>query len=298
MSNTLKHAWDLYAELKLPSIRNAKNDKRNWQMHIEPYMAHMQLFEIKNIHIMQLRVLIEAKKLSPQTVKHVLGLLRRVLKKAIQWDLYDGPLPFFEMPQVQNERTRFLSKKEANLLLYDLQQRSPLWHDISVFALSTGLRAGEIFSLKPEHINLATEHVHVVGGKSKDRNVALNPTALIIAKKYSSKVNCKDKYLFTTIFGNKIPMAGKPFKSAVKACGLNEGVTDRRNKVVFHSLRHTFASWLVLEGYPIAVVSHLLGHSDIKMTMRYAHLSPEQGRKAVTSLNNYIVNVNRSTVFF
>jgi site-specific recombinase XerD len=66
--------------------------------------------------------------------------------------------------------------------------------------------------------------------------------------------------------------------------GWNAGLNDRRLKVVFHSLRHTFASWLVMDGTPLFTVSKLLGHSDITMTMRYSHLAPDHLRQATSCL--------------
>lgn len=71
----------------------------------------------------------------------------------------------------------------------------------------------------------------------------------------------------------------------MKISGLNDGVTDRIHKVVFHTLRHTFASWLVQNGVSLEVISKLLGHSSLQMTMRYAHLDPvNQSMKAVMSI--------------
>ena len=72
---------------------------------------------------------------------------------------------------------------------------------------------------------------------------------------------------------------------AIKLCGFNDNVTDRRHKIVFHSLRHTFASWLVQQDIHLSVISRLLGHSDIQLTMRYAHLSLNQEKKAVELLS-------------
>ncbi len=295
MSHTVESAWNYYRELKLPSVRKPQTDIRVWEMHIAPYLANKELGAVKSIDVLRLRSLIEAKNLSPQSVHHVLALLRRILRKAIQWELYAGPLPIFEMPRVQNDRTRFLTLEEAARLLSELKRRSDLWYDLSLFALSTGLRSGEIFSLLPEHINLSTKTVAVVDTKSDNRVVPLNDAALAIAKTYLA-LNT-GSYLFVTVNGHKIDYASKLYRRAVEACGLNAGIEDRRQRVVFHTLRHTFASWLVQGGTPLVVVSQLLGHSDIKMTMRYAHLAPEQGQKAVSYLNDYMDNVRRSTVF-
>ncbi len=74
------------------------------------------------------------------------------------------------------------------------------------------------------------------------------------------------------------------FERCVDALGLNDGVSDPRNKVDFHALRHTFASWLVQKDVAIYTVAKLMGHSTIQMTQRYSHLSPSAERKATEVL--------------
>ena len=69
---------------------------------------------------------------------------------------------------------------------------------------------------------------------------------------------------------------------------MNEGIDDTRQKVVFHSLRHTFASWLVQDGVDLFVVKELMGHERIDMTERYSHLSPIAMRSAVKTLESGI----------
>jgi len=66
--------------------------------------------------------------------------------------------------------------------------------------------------------------------------------------------------------------------------GFNRGITDQRQKVVFHTLRHSYASWLVEAGTDIYSVKELLGHGTIAMTERYSHLSPESLQNAVKRL--------------
>ncbi|WP_051177332.1 site-specific integrase [Halodesulfovibrio aestuarii] len=292
MVHTVESAWNLYKELKLPSLRKPRTDIQVWEMHIAPYLGAKELGSVKSIDVLLLRKKAEAKGLSPQSVHHVLGLLRRILRRAIQWEVYPGPLPIFDMPRVNNDRTRFLTREESVILLAELKHRSELWHDLSLFALSTGLRSGEIFNLLPEHINLSAKTVAIVDTKSDNRVVPLNSAAQAIAETYLARNT--GSYLFTTIHGNKIQFAGKLYRRAVEACGLNNGIRDRRQRVVFHTLRHTFASWLVQGGTFLAVVSRLLGHSDKKMTMRYSHLAPLQGREAVMYLESYMQNPLRS----
>jgi len=77
------------------------------------------------------------------------------------------------------------------------------------------------------------------------------------------------------------------FQRAVNTLKLNQGIKDRRYKVCFHTLRHTFASWLIEDGVDPYVVKELLGHSDFKMTERYTHLGQNILRRA---LDRLIVN--------
>ncbi len=66
--------------------------------------------------------------------------------------------------------------------------------------------------------------------------------------------------------------------------GMNNGVTDRRQKVVFHTLRHTYASWLVEQGVDLYTVKELTGHGTLAMTERYSHLALDTLRRAVRTL--------------
>ena len=224
------------------------------------------------------------KNLGPQSILLCLSLLRRVLRRAGQLEMYPGPVPYFEMPKFDNKRVRFLNQDEAKTLLLNLSVRSELWHDISAFALHTGMRAGEIFSLTPQSINMESRFATILDTKNTmGRSVPINDCALNIVKK---RVNCSTAYLFENEnFPNKqLTRPSKLFREVVKSCHLNKAVVDRRHKVVFHTLRHTFASWLIQDGIPLMVVSQLLGHKTLTMTLRYAHLAPDQGRTAVERL--------------
>ncbi len=91
----------------------------------------------------------------------------------------------------------------------------------------------------------------------------------------------RNTLVFPSQKGKKIPQISKSFARAVDELGLNNGVTDRRDRVVFHTLRHTFASWLVENGENLYTVKELLGHSTLQMTERYAHLGDNTLKKAI-----------------
>nr|WP_320194313.1 site-specific integrase [uncultured Desulfobacter sp.] len=177
------------------------------------------------------------------------------------------------MPQFDNRRVRYLSRPEFDLLLNILKQKSKAWVDISLFAVNTGLRRGEIFNLGFENINKSDRNICILDSKThKNRVIPLNGTAFKIIS------DNKNRKTFTL-------SAPKIFEQAVKESGLNDGIKDSRQKVVFHTLRHTFASWLVQGGVTLEVVSKLLGHSSLNMTMRYAHLAPSQAEAAVNIIS-------------
>jgi integrase len=83
------------------------------------------------------------------------------------------------------------------------------------------------------------------------------------------------------LFGKK---GEKNFYKAINICQLNKKISDNKYKAVFHTLRHTFASWLAQVGTPLPVIGSLLGHKSIRMTERYAHLIPNQNIDAVKAL--------------
>jgi site-specific recombinase XerD len=84
--------------------------------------------------------------------------------------------------------------------------------------------------------------------------------------------------------GVKIVQISDSFNRAVTALGFNKGVEDDRQKVVFHTLRHSYASWLVESGVDLYTVKELMGHGVIAMTERYSHLSEDTLKRAVATM--------------
>jgi len=223
---------------------------------------------------------------SPRTVEHVLALLKALLNKAVEMDLFRGnnPVSRVKIPKYDNKRTRFLSEEEAEALLAECRKRttSRNWiYPIVLLALSTGMRAGEIFSLKWQDVDFENGIIHVRDPKnSKNRIAYMSDELRAVLIEHQKKVDTSPSaYVFPRKGG---PMKAVPdvFKNIVKDLGFNKGVTDPREKVVFHTLRHTFCSWLAKEGVPLHVIKELAGHSSIQVTERYAHLLPDVKQEA------------------
>ena len=262
------------------------------KLYIAPVLGEKTIRELTKLDYLILRRNIENQKLSPQTVYHCLSLLRRVLNKMADWDNDCPQIPGFKdvMPRFDNRRQRYLDKDELSLVLDALSEfeESENWHDIAVFAVNTGMRRGEIFNLTISDINFTDKMVTVVDTKScRNRIIPLNDTAYnVLLTKKEMITDGHEK-----IFQDKSP---RKFRRAIKETGLNDLVADRRHKVVFHTLRHTFASWLVQDGVELALVCRLMGHSSIHVTMRYAHLAPNQARLAVDLISRRLLDESSS----
>ena len=97
-----------------------------------------------------------------------------------------------------------------------------------------------------------------------------------------------DALVFPGKAGAKIVQISDSFDRAVAKLGLNEDVTDRLLRVTFHTLRHTYASWLAIDGINPFHLKELLGHSDLKLTERYCHLSNEALRDAALRVSGEV----------
>ena len=93
-----------------------------------------------------------------------------------------------------------------------------------------------------------------------------------------------ESLVFPTYDGREYADTPTTFRDAVEALGFNQGISDPRQKVVFHTLRHSYASWLAEAGTDIYTVGKLLGHSTVQMSARYAHLGAGALQEAVRRL--------------
>ena len=275
----LKDAWEIYKSISLcnSSKKSVKTELRRWELHIA-HLEEQEINTIKKIDIAKLRIKLEKKNLSPQTVYHCLSLLRRVLYAAKEYELIDSKLPSFSMPKVKNQRYRFLTFEEANMLISCLSNEkifsSMLWRDLTIISLNTGLRPNELFNIRKEHVSLKNRIIYVAESKNGDsRYIKMRPIVAAILQKYLYTSN--NDLLFYKKNGEPITQAGSPFRRAVSLCKFNDNVSDPLYKVVFYTMRHTFASWLVMQGVPLYSVGKMLGHKTTIMTQRYAHLSPD-----------------------
>jgi len=143
-------------------------------------------------------------------------------------------------------------------------------------ALLTGMRRGELLGLKWQQIR--NGFIYLTETKSgKAWQIPVNDRLAEVFKEVRQGNQLKSPYVFCGPEGKRFLEVKRSFTSACRKA--------RIESFRFHDLRHTFASQLVMRGASLRAVQELLGHSDLKITMRYAHLSQEHLRDSVNLLN-------------
>jgi integrase len=258
-----------------------RREKGFFRKYLEPEIGNSRLKDISPLCLERVVKRMKNTSQSPRSIQYCLAVIRQIFNFAIHTANFEGSNPATKVrkPKFDNRRMRFLSFAEAENLLNAVKVRSINTHDICLLSLYCGLRAGEIFSLTWDCINLDADRIHIRDTKSnRDRFVGLPKQAKEMLT--IRKIEARSKLVFTTRDGSKISRVSNSFLEAMKEIGLNDGVTDPKDKVVFHSLRHTYASWLVQGGVDLYTVKELMGHSSIIMTERYSHESPDRLQRA------------------
>lgn len=224
--------------------------------------------------------------LSPKTVNDALALIRQVWNFARREKIVDGDWPGRDVKKlkVSNERIRFLSREEADRLLIELRKVSRQLHDIALISLHCGARAGEIFSLTWDCVDFERETMLLVDTKNGETRAAFMSPAIKAMLLEKSRNKDDGRLVFVNRKGQQLAEVSAAFARVIKRLGINDGVEDPRRKVCFHTLRHTYASWLVEAGVDLYTVKELLGHKTLAMTARYSHLGENSLRQATRIL--------------
>ena len=265
-----------------PSEYDTKVSKLN--CHLIPFFGRMPLADISSGVIAEFTAQKLGDGLAPKTVNNLLTALRCLLARAVDWGDLDA-VPKVRWVRAEDPEFDFLDFEEAERLWNTATE--PTWGPMIRIAIRTGLRQGELRALKWDDVDLVRGVVHVrrsayrmqVGTpktKSSRRDVPLSPQALAELKEHR---HLRGEFVFCNEDGSMLrkEQGKRQLWHACKRAGLR--------RVRWHVLRHTFASHLVMRGRSLKEVQELMGHTTIKMTMRYAHLSPEVRREAVNSLD-------------
>jgi integrase len=218
--------------------------------------------------------------LKPATVAHHLALLKHSFTMAVKWNLIlahllrDVKLPI----KVSNERLRYLTPQEINRLL----TVCPLHlRRIVLTALHTGMRKSEILKLCWEQIDLTQRFLLLTQMNTKGkrmRAVPLTATMVELFQEIKAEQG-RDGLNSPYVFAN--PVTGKPYRRDADTAWYNALKKAGLQGLHFHDLRHTTASHLRMQGADLLTVQEILGHQDLRMTARYAHVNPAHTLKAI-----------------
>ena len=260
---------------------------KNW---LQPSLGNTPLVQITAEHLDKVKNSMIAQEKSPRTIQYTMAVFSQVWHSAESRGIVSGtpPTQKVKLPKLDNRRMRFLTKDEAHGLLEALKDHSFILYAQALLSLSCGLRAGEILSLTWSDIDLENELINIRDPKSGKNRHAYITDGVRAALQELAADKSQNRLIFPSSVGTISAQISKDFQRIVNALHLNDNIADDRQKVVFHTLRHTFASWLVQAGTPIYTVANLMGHSTIAMTQRYAHLAPEGNRASAMKLNDFL----------
>lgn len=205
------------------------------------------------------------------TINREIALLKTIFNKAVEW----GKI---EINRILNVK-KFKEKQRDMKILKDeeairlINSALPHLKPILIIALNTGMRRGEILSLKWENVDFKNGLIFVKDSKSADREVPMN---YLVYETIKEMPQTPDFIFYNPKTNSHI----KDVKNSFRAARNNAKIKGLR----FHDLRHTAATRMIQAGVDLVTVSRILGHSSIQMTMRYVHSTTEIMRQAVEKL--------------
>lgn len=247
------------------------------------------------------------------TLNRNIATLKSVMAKATEWGfLNENPLKKLKLFKIdRSPKVRYLSLDEETRLRQALLERDsqlklerksanqwrkargyPLYPDFDedtpcdylmpmvLLSINTGLRQGELFHLTWDMVDLVEQSIIISGEVTKNnssRYIPMNNEAIKIFEQLYKKSDIKEGLVFPSKNSEPFNNVKRSWSSVLKKAK----ITNFR----WHDLRHHFASKLVMAGVELNTVRELLGHADIKMTLRYAHLAPENKIRAVKKID-------------
>ncbi|WNG25593.1 site-specific integrase [Cystobacter fuscus] len=267
-------------------VSTAKTKADILRKHLVPAFGRLKLDQIDTAKIETFKAQKVKEGLSKKSVNNLLTVLRKLLALAQEFGELDV-VPKVEWLKAPKPEIDFLSFEEAEQL--ESLAEPGRWKAMISLALNTGLRIGELAALSWDCVDMTAGRLIVKrnvfrghlgtpkGGR--EREVPLNERALKALRDYPRRID--SPWVFPQRDGGFIRNPQHTCSEAILRNAERAGIRP----IGWHTLRHTFASHLVMRGVPLKAVQELMGHATIDMTMRYAHLSPNVKKDAVRALD-------------
>jgi integrase len=262
-----------------------KKEVSHFEHRINPLIGNKPLKAVTVEDIERIVDRMRNEKLTPRTQQYAIGTFFRIWKHAAKRKLVkagDNPAADVRVERVNNTRLRIISPNELKDILAHVAASDIAGYEIVVFCAYTGCRFSEAANLTWEYVDLSREAALFYETKNKDsRQVYLAPEIMAFLKKRAFGIT--GQRVFTKKDGTAYRDPPKSFTTAVKRLGLNK---DRgpRDRVTFHSLRHTAATIAARHGVPVKDMQILFGWKTPAMVFRYAKGNEDIQRQAMKGL--------------
>jgi integrase len=275
---SLNRLWSLFEDVKTGN-RSLKDDRIRYSLHVAPVLGAKTIPDLTIQDMDRLRAKLEKEGKAPQTVKHVLTLVKRLLNFALQKG-YVESLPgrlHISMPTVDNKVTENITQDQAKKLLQALDEEADqTMASLVRLALYTGMRRSALLNLHWDDLDYAHGFITLRGDvakKKKTETIPMNDQARAILEGIARTTS---PYVFSGKYADKPRSNISGLLQRVRAkAGLPETFRP------LHGLRHSFAAWLASSGQvSMYELQKLLTHSSPLVTQRYAHLHDDALRKA------------------
>ncbi|MDD2653021.1 MAG: site-specific integrase [Sulfurimonas sp.] len=266
--------------------KSKESDIATFNKHLKDYFTDLETVTKSDIEklisTLEQKRNISGNTLSKQTVKNILGILSAVVNFGLKDNLLKNNITkYYKRTGVDNARQSYLSKSDIKALYERLEIEEEFYLMFVKLSLNTGGRAATIMNIKKKDINFNHNTITLKDFKNDSTYTGFfNDELKALLLRYTQNLKLNDS-LFTlgqtTLLRNLGNILNELFNIGIDR-------DDRKNKVVVHTLRHTFASYLAINGTPIFTIQKLMNHKDISTTMRYAKLAPDSGKESVVAL--------------
>ena len=272
--------------------RSHKRDDQLYRLRIKPKFGDLVLSAVNRREVQAFQNGLLNEGLAPASADHHVKLMRRVLNLAVQWEFLEkNPLKGIELYMVDNQVENYLDQEQLARLVDVLRlDENRKVCCIIMFLISTGARLNEALTATWKNVSIEGGVWKVDASLSKSkrsRSIPLNDSALWVLDQLDSKG--KSVFLFPSPAKAK-DGKDEAYTTITRAWYRLRGKAKVPN-VRLHDLRHTFASLLVSGGQSLYSVQQILGHSDPKVTMRYAHLSAKALQEAANAASVIVPRV-------
>ena len=219
------------------------------------------------------------RRVRPATVNRELACLKALINFAIKSDLLiKNPVSGVKFLPEDNQQMRVLSHNEEREYF---SKASPVLRDIARLILDTGMRPEEVYTLRPENVDLIRKTIQVPRGKTAAARRVLTLTSAAAEVLRRRLAGIETPYLFPcdTDPNRPIPKVNNAHDRAVKE--------SRIPPLRLYDLRHTWATRAAMSGIDLVTLAAMLGHSRIQMVLRYAHPTQAHQAKAMEKLEQF-----------